>query len=84
MERKNPSPIPAMHRPIISIVNVKDAHSIMEPMPKIKPPRANVRVRDILSDKGPATRDAIDAVMSIEEAMKPCISGEIGWKAPLN
>jgi|SRR5882762_1865966 len=84
VDRKRPSPTPAMQRPTISIGNAKEAHSITEPIAKIKPPRANVRVRDILSDKGPATRDARDAVIKIAETIKPCSVGEMGSNAFLN
>lgn len=73
-----------MQRPTISIGNTKEAHSTIEPMAKIKPPRANVRVRDILSDRGPATRDAMDAVIKIAETINPCNVGEIGSNASLN
>jgi hypothetical protein len=73
-----------MQRPTISIGNPKETHSITEPMAKIKPPSANVRVRDILSDSGPATRDAMDAVIKIEDTINPCKVGEMGSKVSLN
>src|ERR1700691_4782976 len=73
-----------MQRPVISMGNLKEAHSITEPMANINPPRANVRVRDILSDRGPAARDARDAVIKIAETIKPCSIGEMGSKVSLN
>jgi hypothetical protein len=83
VDRKRP-PTLAMQRPAIRIGNVEEAHSITELTAKIEPPRANVRVRDILSGKGPATRDATDAVAKIIETIKPCSVGEMGSKASLN
>ena len=75
--RKRPSPTPAMQRPTIKVGNVEETHLITEPTAKMKPPRANVEVRDNLSDKGPAIRDAADAVAKIMETIKPWRNGEL-------
>lgn len=78
VERKSPSPTPAIQRPMRSIGIEEAAHSRTDPSAKIMPPRAKVRVRDILSDRGPATKEDRDAVIRMEDTIKPCNVGEIG------
>ena len=48
------------------------------------PPSAKVRVREMRSERGPANIEEIDAVMRMDETMRPCSVGEMGSNFALN
>ena len=53
-------------------------------MLKTAPPSAKVRVREMRSERGPANIEEIDAVMRMDETMRPCSVGEMGSNFALN
>lgn len=71
VDKNRPSPDPAIHLPTNSIGRFSAALAMTEPIPKMRPPRAKVRVREMRSESGPAMREAMEAVMSMEETMRP-------------
>ena len=75
-DKKSPSPAPAMHRPTKSMARLDAAAARIEPTQKTAPPRDAVRVRENLSARGPAASDDIEAVMRMEETIRPWIVGE--------
>jgi len=72
VERNNPSPIPFIARPAISIPKAMELASIAAPRPKIDAPRAMPLSRPTLFARCPPKRDEIAAGMRIVETTRPC------------
>ena len=71
VERKKPSPTPVIHLPTKRTGRLFAEAAKTDPTENIAPPNANVLVREIRSEMGPAAMDAREAVMRIEETTRP-------------
>lgn len=76
-DKNSPSPTPAIHRPTNNCGNALAEHAIALPTANTAAPSEIVLVREILSDKGPDATEAREAVMRIEDTMRPCTVGEM-------
>ena len=70
-DKNKPSPTPAIHLPTKNCANFVDAHATTLPAAKTTAPNVIVLVLEILSDSGPDATEASDAVMRMDETMRP-------------
>ena len=82
--KNSPSPAPAIHRPTKIWASFEADATIAEPTANIAAPTVMVYFREIRSERGPAKREKVAAVMRMLETISPCSVGVMGEKRARN